>query len=40
MPQKTGDHIIFTIWERHKNPDGSGGSRETFYSVSDVTFTK
>lgn len=31
---KEGDHIIFTIWQRE------AGSAETFYSVSDVTFTK
>ncbi|MEU4269529.1 lytic polysaccharide monooxygenase [Streptomyces sp. NPDC026092] len=40
LPEKQGDHVIYTIWQRHKNADGTGGSGETFYSASDVTFTK
>lgn len=34
LPEKDGDHIIYTIWQRE------AGSAETFYAVSDVTFVK
>lgn len=34
LPEKEGKHIIYTIWQRE------AGSAETFYSASDVTFSK
>ncbi|MEZ0070191.1 putative carbohydrate-binding protein with CBM5 and CBM33 domain [Streptacidiphilus sp. MAP12-20] len=40
LPEKQGNHIIFTIWQRERAANGAGGSGETFHSVSDVTFAK
>ncbi|MFD7029307.1 lytic polysaccharide monooxygenase [Streptomyces sp. NPDC059917] len=38
LPQKKGEHLIYTIWHGLKKPDGSVQSSEAFYSCSDVDF--
>lgn len=38
LPQKSGKHMVYTIWHGMKKPDGSVQSTEAFYSCSDVSF--
>ncbi|MFJ7205815.1 lytic polysaccharide monooxygenase [Streptomyces sp. NPDC098789] len=38
LPEKKGEHLIYTIWHGLKKPDGSAQSSEAFYSCSDVDF--
>ncbi|MFZ3475152.1 lytic polysaccharide monooxygenase [Streptomyces sp. 4.24] len=38
LPEKKGEHLIYTIWHGLKKPDGSVQSLEAFYSCSDVDF--
>ncbi|MGG7465192.1 lytic polysaccharide monooxygenase auxiliary activity family 9 protein [Plantibacter sp. YIM 135347] len=38
LPEKSGQHVIYTIWQGNIKPDGSVQSNEAFFACSNVNF--
>lgn len=38
LPEKSGQHVVYTIWQGNIKPDGSVQSNEAFFACSNVTF--
>lgn len=38
LPEKSGQHVVYTIWQGNIKPDGSTQSDEAFFACSNVNF--
>lgn len=38
LPEKSGSHVVYTVWQGNVKPDGTTQSNEAFFACSNVNF--